>query len=70
MKPKILLFRKKQFHSGYICSDCALEKGAEWPSGHCATVHRGICHYCFRVRGLANIGDWNWSDGNMRGMRD
>lgn len=56
---------------GYICVDCARERDATWPTGHCATFHISVCPYCGRKNlSLCNIGDFNWPDGKRRGMRD
>ena len=54
----------------YICTSCARAKGGQWPEGHVATMHAGICEYCGCEKSLTNIGDWDWSDGETRGMRD
>lgn len=54
----------------YICHQCADVRGGVWPEGHVATFHTGNCPYCDTSKGLANIGDWDWSDGAKRGMRD
>jgi len=54
----------------YICNDCAREHGGTWPPQHVATMHMDICPYCNKLKGLANIGDWNWPDGIARGMWD
>ena len=59
------------FHSEYICTDCAEERGGRWPEGHAATWHEGECEYCHTPEvALSNIGDWNWPDKRKRGMRD
>ena len=55
---------------GYICSECAEEKGGEWPEGHCATFHYNDCPYCGKRKALASVGDWNWPDRKPRGLRD
>lgn len=44
----------------YICSSCAIEKGAQWPEGHVATFHEDTCLFCTNVAALAHISDWNW----------
>lgn len=54
----------------YICSDCAKKNGGQWPKGHVATMHSGICDCCKQEKTLSNTGDWNWSDGKSRGIRD
>ena len=54
----------------YICSKCAENNGGVWPDGHIATCHSGVCDICGEKKSLANVGDWNWSDGKHRGMRD
>jgi len=30
----------------WVCEKCASERGARIPSGHCYTVHVGICGIC------------------------
>lgn len=65
-----LIYRNSQFRYGYICMECARERGGTWPECHCATFHVGICGYCWRKISLCNIGDWDWPDGLRRGMRD
>lgn len=54
----------------YLCKDCALDHGGSWPKGHIATAHEGKCAVCSEVKTLTNVGDWNWPDGEKRGMRD
>ncbi len=54
----------------WICIDCAMDKGCEWPKGHLATAHEGRCGECGEIKTVTNIGDWNWPDGKRRGMRD
>jgi len=58
------------FISDYICHDCAIRLNGSWPDGHCATSHVNVCEYCGNEKGVTNIGDWDWSDGKHRGMRD
>lgn len=55
---------------GYICRECAEEKGCKWPYGHVATWHYGECPYCKQKTALCSTGDWNWPDRKPRGMRD
>jgi hypothetical protein len=55
---------------GFICTQCAEERGCKWPPHHVATMHTGICPFCGKEKSLANEGDWNWTDGKLRGMRD
>lgn len=62
--------RKTLDEIGYICVECARAMGGRWPKGHCATSHTGTCDACGRERGVANVGDWNWPDRVLRGMRD
>jgi len=54
----------------YLCSECAEGLGGTWPEGHCATWHDGRCDVCGERKGLANVGDWDWPDNVLRGMRD
>jgi hypothetical protein len=35
-----------------------------------ATAHHGLCPYCERMTMIVNIGDYNWPDRVVRGMRD
>lgn len=58
------------FHSAYICRDCARERGGTSPEGLACTCHADICSYCMEEKTLCNIGDWDWPDGVARGMRD
>jgi hypothetical protein len=55
---------------GYLCNECAEELGGVWPEGHIATFHTGTCDCCHTEQSLSNTGDWNWPDGERRGMRD
>ena len=54
---------KRDVMINYICKDCATEKGAVWPNGHCATVHTALCKVCEKEKGLASVADWNWPKG-------
>jgi len=54
----------------YICAECAEARGGTWPDGHLATCHIGTCDLCGEQKSLANVGDWDWPDGRLRGMRD
>ena len=59
------------FHSAYICKDCAEARGGKWPKAHAATWHEGECEYCHTSdKALANVGDWDWPDKVRRGLRD
>jgi len=53
---------KKIKYNDYICSDCARNKGAEWPEGHVATFHTGKCKVCREEAGVCAVSDWNWQD--------
>jgi len=50
----------------YICATCATRLGAEWPDGHCATQHNGVCGQCMLPSRLCSIDDWNWGPGSQR----
>lgn len=54
----------------YICAECAEKNGGKWPKGHAATMHTDKCDMCGEEKTLANVGDWNWPDHVIRGMRD
>lgn len=54
----------------YICTDCAKGLGGNWPQGHLATFHTEKCDVCEEEKPVSNVGDWNWPDGETRGMRD
>ena len=53
----------------FLCRECALANGGRWPRGLQGTWHEGQCDVCGKVKGLANVGDWNWPDGVARGER-
>lgn len=53
----------------YICRDCALQHGAAWPPGHCATVSISECPVCRRKTGIASVDDWDWPQGKPKGWR-
>jgi len=53
-------------HIGYICFDCANAMGAQWPEGHCATCHSGVCPECKLKKSLASVDDWDWPKGTKR----
>ena len=55
---------------GFLCSECATTLGGQWPKDHVATCHVGECGVCHKTKNLANVGDWDWPDGQSRGMRD
>jgi hypothetical protein len=62
--------QKTQFPHDYICSSCAEKRGGRWPKKHVATMSESLCPYCKKKKGTCNIGDWDWTDGKARGMRD
>jgi hypothetical protein len=43
-----------------ICSGCAEEHGAEWPTGHQATFWVGKCGFCGFSKTVCCTSDWNW----------
>jgi len=52
--------------TAYICGPCAVNLGAKWPEGHCATVHMGMCGQCKLYSSLASIDDWDWGQGSKK----
>lgn len=53
----------------YICNECAIARGAVWPSNHLATCHGGDCYYCLKPASLASVGDWDWPEGSKKPSR-
>ena len=53
--------KKVNLPHGYICSDCAIERGAKWPKNHVATRHDAVCPYCNKEKGLCSVTDWLWN---------
>lgn len=53
------------FQSGYICSECAKSNECDWPEGHVATFHTGICEWCREEAALCHSTDWNWPGKKM-----
>ena len=43
---------------GYLCGQCAQGFGWEWPDGHCATMHEGVCCGCGKTEALSCWNDW------------
>lgn len=43
-----------------VCSACAEEHGAEWPTGHQATFWVGKCGFCGFSKAVCCTSDWNW----------
>jgi len=60
----------EKFPYDAICGDCARERGGAWPEGHAATFYTVICPYCGRTKPVCDIGDFDWPDRKLRGMRD
>ena len=49
----------------YICSDCGISLGGEWPKNHVATCSPGFCDNCGKAMSLAHVYDWQLdSKGN------
>ena len=52
--------------AGYLCNKCALKLGGEWPEGHAATIHPGLCPECSTRQALASVDDYNWPKGSNK----
>lgn len=58
-------------HTGYTCSDCAVQNGGKWPEGHEATHHSGECSFCHEENFLCHVTDWDFpSRGTVRRSDD
>lgn len=60
-------FNAKDRLIGYICRDCAMGLGGEWPDHHVATMHSGACSVCDQTKSICSPSDWQLgSDGKRR----
>lgn len=46
----------------FLCAFCAVALGGQWPEGHVATWHNGMCSNCGEEKALAHHDDWAWPD--------
>ena len=53
------------FRSGYICTPCAEKDKCQWPEGHVATAHTGVCDWCKEPAALCHSTDWQWPNKKM-----
>jgi hypothetical protein len=51
----------------YLCGECAYALGWRWPTGHCATMHSGVCDVCGDLKTLSCENDW--LKGNEQTLR-
>ena len=50
--------KNKKKPIGYICSECAISLGGEWPKNHIATCHIAMCSLCREEKSLSAPRNW------------
>lgn len=51
---------------GWVCFDCADERGAKIPKGHCYTVHVDLCGICKKEKRVTEPRDYGRSRHLLR----
>lgn len=50
----------------WVCGECAEERGASVPEGHCYTVHAGVCGICNMERTVTEPRDYGLTRSLLR----
>lgn len=44
----------------YVCDDCAVKNGGEWPRDYVTTQMYGRCDLCREQKVICAVGKWLW----------